>query len=93
MTIAEYRLRMDVALLKHIDDLNLLAHHALFSRIAQSTDSKGKYVAKSVKDIFDADKAVIAMDSKRNTAQYRELFDIAKRLKEYREQEGEPDAE
>jgi hypothetical protein len=88
MTIAEYRLRMDVAVLKHIDDLNLLAHQALFNRIAQSTDSKGKYVAKTVKDIFDADKAASAVSAAQKKTQYKELLKIAQRVKEYHAQKG-----
>jgi|LSQX01.1.fsa_nt_gb hypothetical protein len=85
MTADEYELRINAKMLRRADRLAEHAQAALFNRVAQSVDKSGKrYVAKTVKDIYNIEQIEEQLYTKVDRSKYRDLIDIAKRLSVYR---------
>lgn len=79
-------MRMSAAMLKKVDQYELIANLALFSRQAMATNKKGtEYLIKKADEIYNAkaiEKKILGVEKQDQT--FIELMRRAKRLQEYR---------
>jgi hypothetical protein len=76
---------MRAAMLKRIDQLEILSHHALMIRAAQVTDKHGRFRIRDAKQLFNAEEiAQKIINPDKQTQKYGDLIVIAKRLEEFR---------
>ena len=92
MRIREFRLRLKGATLRQLDRLRELSDLAILIRAAQAADSKGRYIVKTSKDLFDAEKQINRILGTREAVD-AELFEIHERLLEYQKMKGASDGE
>lgn len=93
MTLYEYEIRMQVAELKQLDNLNNIHMQAMANQSAKATDKSGKPKYRTYKDFFDFDKqqreinARYTGEKKELTEKKKAVIDFAKRFKEYKERQ------
>lgn len=86
MTVREYNLRMKGYIVQLIEQEYLCHVTAFAHRAATATDEKGKFIYKSLSDVYDKAKQRQVLLGRKSTPTNRKLVQIAKNLQEFRKE-------